>query len=87
MSVDIFNRKIILRFLLFPLILGVLLFIPANTLDWPAAWIYIIIYMCFGITVVSWLRSNNPELLKERMIFLNIRFRLNVHWIPNSEHY
>ncbi|WP_455278420.1 methyltransferase [[Eubacterium] cellulosolvens] len=70
MSVDIFNRKIILRFLLFPLVLGVLLFIPADTLDWPAAWIYIIIYMCFGITVVSWLGRNNPELLKERMIFL-----------------
>jgi protein-S-isoprenylcysteine O-methyltransferase Ste14 len=70
MLVDIFNRKIVLRVLLFPLILGVLLFIPANTLDWPAAWIYIIIYMCFGITVVSWLRRNNPELLKERMIFL-----------------
>ncbi|WP_455369981.1 methyltransferase family protein [[Eubacterium] cellulosolvens] len=70
MSINISNKKIILRFMLFPLVLGSLLFIPANTLDWPAAWIYIIIYMCFGIMVLSWLRRNNPELLKERMIFL-----------------
>lgn len=67
---DISNKKVILRFMLFPLFLGALLFIPANTVDWSAAWIYIIIYMCFGIMLVSWLRRNNPELLKERMTFL-----------------
>lgn len=70
MSIDISNKSIILRFLLFPLVLGAMLFIPANTVNWPAAWIYIIIYMCFGIIVVSWLKRNNPTLLKERATFL-----------------
>ena len=70
MSINIPYKKIILRFLLFPIILGAWLFIPANTIDWPAAWIYIIIYMCFGVIVVVWLRKNNPALLKERMTFL-----------------
>jgi protein-S-isoprenylcysteine O-methyltransferase Ste14 len=70
MSIGISNKSIILRFLLFPLVLGAMLFIPANTVNWPAAWIYIIIYMCFGIIVVSWLRRNNPALLKERATFL-----------------
>ena len=70
MSDHISIRNLIIRFTLFPLIMGVLLFVPANTLDWPAAWIYIIIYICSGIMVVSWLRKNNPELLKERMTFL-----------------
>ena len=70
MSDNISIRNLIIRFTLFPLIIGVLLFVPANTLDWSAAWIYIIIYICYGLMVVSWLRKSNSELLKERMTFL-----------------
>ena len=62
--------KILIRFLLFPLFLGALLFGPANTLGWIAAWIYIISYLSFGFTLMLWLRKNNPELMKERMTFL-----------------
>ncbi len=62
--------KILIRFLLFPLFLGALLFGPANTLGWFAAWIYIISYLSFGFIVMLWLRKNNPELMKERMTFL-----------------
>lgn len=70
MPYKISNRNIIIRFALFPLFLGALLFGPANTLNWPSAWIYITIYLSFGVVLVSWLRKNNPELLKERMAFL-----------------
>jgi len=70
MSHKISNRKIIGRFTFFLLFLVALLFGPANTLNWIAVWIYIIIYLCFGIMVLSWLRRNNPELPKERLTFL-----------------
>ncbi len=70
MSNKISKRKIIIRFALFPLFLGTILFGPANTLNWIGAWIYIIIYLGFGVTLVTWMRKNNPELLKERMTLL-----------------
>jgi len=70
MSNKISNRKILIRFALFPLFLGSLLFGPANTLNWIAAWIYIIIYLGFGVILVTWMRKNNPGLLKERMTIL-----------------
>jgi protein-S-isoprenylcysteine O-methyltransferase Ste14 len=70
MSNKISNRKILIRFALFPLFLGALLFGPANTLNWIAAWIYIIIYLGFGVILVTWMRKNNLGLLKERMTIL-----------------
>jgi len=70
MSNKISNRKILIRFALFPVFLGALLFGPANTLNWIAAWIYIIIYLGFGVILVTWMRKNNPGPLKERMAIL-----------------
>ena len=70
MTNKISNRQILIRFALFPLFLGALLFGPANTLNWIAAWIYIIIYLGFGIILVLWMRKNNLGLLKERMTIL-----------------
>jgi protein-S-isoprenylcysteine O-methyltransferase Ste14 len=59
-----------ISFILFPIFLGALLFIPSNTLDWSAAWVYIIIFMCFEIAIVSWLRMNDPRLLKDQKTFM-----------------
>jgi len=44
-----------------------LVFVPAGTLNWPEAWLFLILYLlCVG-GVVIWLKKNNPGLLKERM--------------------
>ena len=46
---------------------GVVLFLPAGTLEWPAAWAYLVLLFGFTIGITIWLSRFNPELLEERM--------------------
>jgi protein-S-isoprenylcysteine O-methyltransferase Ste14 len=46
---------------------AVLLFAPAGTLHWPAAWVFVGVMLLIGLGCGSWLAKNNPELLAERM--------------------
>lgn len=48
-------------------IMGALLFIPAGTLDWPAAWIYLAEIAVTSLAITVWLMRHNPALLAERM--------------------
>ena len=48
-------------------IMAALLFIPAGTLDWPAAWIYLIEVSIASLALTAWLMRHNPALLAERM--------------------
>jgi len=43
-----------------------LLFLPAGTLNWPEAWLFLIFYFSFVGGTVIWLKKNDPDLLKER---------------------
>jgi protein-S-isoprenylcysteine O-methyltransferase Ste14 len=45
----------------------VVLFLPAGTLAWPAAWVYLVLLFGFTIGISIWLARFNPELLEERM--------------------
>lgn len=45
----------------------VLLFVPAGTLAWPAAWIFLIEFSIASALITRWLLRNNPALLAERM--------------------
>ncbi len=58
------------RLVMILLFMGVLLFIPAGTFDWPAAWAFILLYVVWAVPVGLWLRKNSPELLKQRLSFL-----------------
>ena len=48
-------------------ILAILLFVPAGTIDWPGAWIFLIETSVISIVLGVWLAKHDPELLKERM--------------------
>jgi protein-S-isoprenylcysteine O-methyltransferase Ste14 len=48
----------------------------AGTLDWPEAWLYMIFQFSFSAAMAAWLKKNNPDLLKERMIFLKSSARV-----------
>lgn len=48
-------------------LLPVLLFIPAGTLNWPEAWLFLIICLSWSGATLLWLIKNNPDLLKERL--------------------
>jgi protein-S-isoprenylcysteine O-methyltransferase Ste14 len=46
---------------------AVLLFGPAGTLNWPAAWVFLGVMLLISLGCSSWLAKNNPELLAERL--------------------
>jgi len=43
-----------------------ILFLPAGTLDWPAAWLYLLFFACYAFAVTLYLKRRNPELLRRR---------------------
>ena len=45
----------------------VTLFLPAGTLTWPAAWLFLALMFGFTVSVGWWLLRFNPDLLAERM--------------------
>lgn len=47
--------------------LGVLLFVPAGTLRWPAAWLFLVLLGSLGLVGGLWFAKANPGLLAERM--------------------
>jgi protein-S-isoprenylcysteine O-methyltransferase Ste14 len=56
----------IIRSTLTALILLAVIFIPAGTLNWPEAWIFILLYFSIVSGVLLWLKKKSPGLLKER---------------------
>lgn len=51
---------------LIAVVLAALLFVPAGTLDWTAAWIFLIGYSAFLILYGVWALRNDPSQLRER---------------------
>ena len=47
--------------------LWALLFLPAGTLAWPQAWIFLALFVGCGSAIGWWLLKTNPGLLAERM--------------------
>jgi protein-S-isoprenylcysteine O-methyltransferase Ste14 len=47
--------------------LGALLFVPAGTLHWGAAWVFLGVMTLIGLAFGLWLAKSNPALLAERM--------------------
>lgn len=48
------------------LLMGALLFIPAGTLAWPMAWVYLAVYLVSVVINAIFLWRKNPELIAER---------------------
>jgi protein-S-isoprenylcysteine O-methyltransferase Ste14 len=51
-------------------IMSAAFFGSAGTLDWPEAWIYMILQYSFSMMLGIWLKKHNPSLLRDRMAFL-----------------
>ena len=47
--------------------LGLLLFLPAGTLAWPQAWVFLALFDGCTLAFGLWLRKIDPDLLAERM--------------------
>jgi len=65
------NKKllagIVQQFLVSPLILGALLFLPAGTLDYWKAWVFVAVFIVCNLAVTVWLAVSDPQLLERRM--------------------
>jgi protein-S-isoprenylcysteine O-methyltransferase Ste14 len=61
------TRRLIQKSLVGLAIMLVLLFVPAGTLDWPAAWVFLVEFGLASTLITRWLQRHNPALLEERM--------------------
>ena len=59
--------KLLLQNLIWIVAMGALLFVPAGTLHWPAAWLFLATIGIFGVGGGLWLARIDPALLTERM--------------------
>src|SRR5262245_50044962 len=59
--------RIAIQLLLFPIIMGALLFLPAGTLDYWEAWVFVAVFFTCTIAITIWLMLNDPRLLERRM--------------------
>lgn len=59
--------RLLLQNLIWVAGLGALLFLPAGTLRWPAAWLYLATTAVLGLAGGLWLAKVDPALLEERM--------------------
>ena len=60
------RTKLIVQTTLWVAAMGALLFVPAGTLAWPGAWVFLAEIWGLGLAVGFWLRRYDPVLLKER---------------------
>jgi protein-S-isoprenylcysteine O-methyltransferase Ste14 len=59
--------KLLLQNLIWTVAMGALLFVPAATLHWPAAWMFLGTIGIPGVAGGLWLARHDPALLNERM--------------------
>jgi len=46
---------------------ALVLLVPAGTWRWPAAWVFLALYLVFAVPVAIWLFRTNPGLLAQRL--------------------
>jgi len=61
------KKQVIVRFIMAPIFLGLILFLPAGSLDYWQAWIYCAVLLIPASFVVFYFLKHDPELLERRM--------------------
>jgi protein-S-isoprenylcysteine O-methyltransferase Ste14 len=59
--------KMVAHSLAFAAFLGLLLFLPAGTLAWPQAWVFMALFIGCSEAIGVWLKKSDPDLLAARM--------------------
>ncbi|MBN1221694.1 MAG: isoprenylcysteine carboxylmethyltransferase family protein [Candidatus Aminicenantes bacterium] len=66
MAEDKSETRIAPRFIFFLLLQAGFFFLPAGTLNWPEAWIWLAIFLIYGVAIIIWMKKYDPELFRER---------------------
>ena len=61
------GKRIVLRVTIGVALLLAVLFVPAGTLRWPQAWVFLALYLSAVAGFFMWTKRKDPDLLKERM--------------------
>lgn len=61
--------QIVIRLLAAVIVMSAAFFGSAGTINWPEAWLYMILQFSFSAALAAWLKKYNPDLLKQRMTF------------------
>src|SRR5262250_2765737 len=59
--------RLILQTVAFIAVMAALLFLPAGTIAWPGAWVFLGEMVAASLLLGVWLARHDPALLKERM--------------------
>jgi protein-S-isoprenylcysteine O-methyltransferase Ste14 len=59
--------KLLLQNLIWIAAMGAMLLVPAGTLHWTAAWVFLVTMAVLGVACGLWLAKTDPALLAERM--------------------
>ena len=59
--------KMVAHTLAFAVLFGLLLFLPAGTMAWPQAWVFMALFIGSSEAIGVWLGKSDPDLLAERM--------------------
>jgi protein-S-isoprenylcysteine O-methyltransferase Ste14 len=61
------NIKALAGLLQLLVIMALLIFVPAGTLDYPQAWIFLVVFFAPVLTITIYLMKNDPKLLERRI--------------------
>jgi protein-S-isoprenylcysteine O-methyltransferase Ste14 len=61
------HRNAAVSLLQLPLIVGVLVFLPAGTLDYWEAWLFTAVFFACSLAITLYLAVNDPKLLERRL--------------------
>jgi protein-S-isoprenylcysteine O-methyltransferase Ste14 len=59
--------KVIVQTLVWYIVIGGVLFISAATIDWPAAWFFLVQMVALSLVGGSWLAKRDPALMRDRL--------------------
>ena len=67
MAENVSVLRLTVRYILAFILIGIALFLPAGTLLWIEAWIYLVIFFGFFIVLAIYLKKRDPELMEKRL--------------------
>ena len=60
-------QRLLFRSVVGTAFVALLLFLPAGTVNWPQAWVFIAIFIGCSLATTAWLQATDPGLLEARM--------------------